>query len=626
MQNEMKYDVIVAGGGHAGIEAALSCARTGLKTCLITINIDHIGQLSCNPSIGGLAKGQLVREIDALGGEMGKAADATCIQFKVLNSNKGPAVRGLRAQADKITYPIYMREILQNTPNLHIRQAMITEITTDEKSVNGIITDTGAMYSCGALIVTTGTFLSGKIYIGLQSFSGGRLGDPSPDALPASIRKLGISTGRMKTGTNPRVDRRSLDFTKFTEQPGDPVPEPFSFSTASINTDQAMCWLVNTTEETSKVIMNNLDRSPLYSSDKRMIFGIGPRYCPSIEDKIVKFPDKKTHQVFIEPEARHSFEMYLNGLSTSLPLDVQYMYLRTIPGFENVVITRPGYGIEYDYVPPTQINSTLESRTVPGLYFAGQINGTSGYEEAAGQGLLAGLNASLKIRGMEPFLPRRDEAYLGVMADDLVTLGVEEPYRLFSSRAEHRLVLRNDNADIRLSEYGFKAGLISRENFDNVRKKFDFLQSEKKRLSSIHIHPGSESAEKLETLGLKPLHTETDLLKLLKRPEVPYVSLSVFTKLPAVPDHFKQYFEAEVKYEGYIKKQYEDIERLKKLESEEIPPGFNYLVITGLPQEARQRLTDAAPLTLGQASRLRGVTPADISVLLIYLKKYRETK
>jgi len=618
---ENSYDIIVIGAGHAGCEAALAPARMGFKTALFTINIDHIAQLSCNPAIGGLAKGHLVREIDALGGEMALAADRTSIQFKVLNSNKGPAVRGLRAQADKYEYPAYMRRTLQNTKNLDIKQASVKEITADGKGITGIITDTSTFYSAKSVIITTGTFLNGTIYIGLQKFKGGRLGDPPSQGLSESLAGLGFKLGRMKTGTNPRVDIRSVDLDKLMPQPGDSAPVPFSFRTDKIEIQQIMCWLARTNENTAKIIMQNLDRSPLYSATDRMIFGIGPRYCPSIEDKVVKFPEKTSHQVFLEPEARNSNELYLNGLSTSLPRDVQLMYVRTIEGMEKAEITRPGYGIEYDYAPPTQLNKYLETKLIPGLFFAGQINGTSGYEEAAGQGLIAGINAALRLSGRAMFSSGREEGYMGVMIDDLVTKGVTEPYRLFSSRAEHRLVLRNDNADIRLMEYGRSFGLIDDKTYDTFMFKKEFFKSEKERLNKIYIHPGAETDNKLKDIGTPTLNAESSLLQLLRRPEVPYETLCAFTELPKIPDHVLEYFVSEIKYEGYIKKQNEQIEKFRKLEEKAIPADFDYMNAEGLPLEARQKLNEIKPATLGMASRIQGVTPSDINVLLLLIKK-----
>lgn len=623
MNFEKNYDVIVIGAGHAGCEAALAAARMNAKTALFTININKIAAMSCNPAIGGLAKGQLVREIDALGGEMAKAADATCIQFKVLNSKKGPAVQGLRAQADKIQYSLYMKKVIEKQKNLDLIEAMVDKILCDDKGVMGIQTSDKKNYSAKAVVVTTGTFLNGIIHIGLESFPGGRLDDPPSCELSESLKSLGLKTGRLKTGTNPRVDKNSLDFSKFKPQEGDPVPTPFSFSTDKININQVLCYLTNTNENTQKVIADNLDRSPLYSKEHRKIFGIGPRYCPSIEDKVVKFPEKKSHQVFIEPEWRDSDEMYLNGLSTSLPLDVQYAYLKTIPGFENVKILKPGYGIEYDFIPPSQIQQSLETKNIPGLFLAGQINGTSGYEEAAAQGLIAGINAVLKIRGEAPLIPDRTQAYIGVMIDDLTTKEIKEPYRLFSSRAEFRLILRNDNADIRLMEIGKKLGLINDEIYDKFLYKKEFFKNELTRIKKTIIKPISETNEKLKKLKTSPIKEATSLFNIYKRPEILYKDLEEFIEIKKdVPGHFIDYLDAEVKYEGYIKMQNEQIKQFKKMEDIKIPQDFDFLNAKGLSKEAQQKLTMLKPATIGQASRVEGVTPADINVLLILLKKH----
>lgn len=621
--NTNNFDIIVIGAGHAGCEAALAAARMKCKTALFTININKIAEMSCNPAIGGLAKGQLVREIDSLGGEMAKASDATCIQFKVLNSKKGPAVRGLRAQADKKEYSKYLRRVIENQKNLTLIEAMVDEIMTDDKSVTGVITAKNEKYFAKAVIVTTGTFLNGLIYIGLESFPGGRRGDPPSVNLSSSLKKLGLNLGRLKTGTNPRVDKNSLDFSKFIPQYGDETPTPFSFSTEKIKIDQIVCFLTHTNENTNKVILENLDRSPLYSKTNKKIFSIGPRYCPSIEDKIIKFPDKISHQVFIEPEWRDSNELYLNGLSTSLPLDVQYAYLKTIPGFENVKIIHPGYAIEYDYVTPDQIFPTLETKIIPGLFLAGQINGTSGYEEAASLGLIAGINAALKIKGEPSFVLNRSEAYIGVMIDDLTTSEIIEPYRLFSSRAEYRLILRNDNADIRLIEYGRKFGLINDDFYTMYMKKKEFFKNEIQRLKKTIIYPSQQVTNNLVSLNTSPITEPTSLFNIYKRPEICYRDLKLFADiLENIPQHFIDYLEAEIKYDGYIKLQNEQIKQFKKLEAKKIPPNFDYSKFTGFSIEAQQKLSKIKPQTIGQASRIPGVTPADISVLIVLLKKY----
>ena len=622
MEKGKEYDVIVIGAGHAGCEAALAAARMGGKTALFTINTKKTAMMPCNPAIGGLAKGQVVREIDALGGEMAKAADATCIQFKVLNPKKGPAVRGLRAQADKREYTSYMIKQIRKQENLDFYGEAAEEITVSDKGVSGIIAG-GVKYFSKTVVVTTGTFLNGVIYIGFEKIPAGMLGEPPSVSLSLSLKKLGFKMGRLKTGTPQRVERESLDYSKFTQQPGDPEPVPFSFSTDKLEIEQVMCWLANTNKKTKKVIEDNLERSPLYSKSNKKIFGIGPRYCPSIEDKIVKFPEKTAHHVFIEPEWKGSNEMYLNGLSTSLPLDVQEAYLKTIPGFENIKIISPAYGIEYDFSAPSQIRHTMEAKNLPGLYFAGQINGTSGYEEAAGQGLLAGINAALKAGGRPPFVTPRSESYIGVMADDLINMDINEPYRLFSSRAEYRLILRNDNADIRLSEYGRKFGLVDDKAYSLLMKKKEFFRREKENFGRKCIEPSEENKKVMKEGGAGPLSEGVTLLDVLKRPGAGRKLLRKFTDTGSgAPSHFIDFLLAEIKYEGYIKKQEKQVKKFKKLEKKRIPPDFDYEKTKGLSGEAKQKLAEVRPETIGQASRIYGVRSADVNVLLVLLKKY----
>ncbi len=622
MEKGKEYDVIVIGAGHAGCEAALAAARMGAKAALFTMNKDKAAAMPCNPAIGGLAKGQVVREIDALGGEMAKAADATCIQFKVLNPKKGPAVRGLRAQADKREYTGYMKKKIKEQENLDFYGAAVTEITVNDKGVSGIIAGR-VKYPSKTVVVTTGTFLNGVIYIGFEETPAGMLGEPPSVALSSSLKKLGFKMGRLKTGTPQRVERESLDYSKFTEQPGDPDPVPFSFSTEELKPGGVMCWLTNTNEKTKKVIEDNLERSPLYSKSNKKIFGAGPRYCPSIEDKIVKFPEKTAHHVFIEPEWKGSNEMYLNGLSTSLPPDVQEAYLKTIPGFENIKIISPAYGIEYDFSYPSQIRHTMEAKCLPDLFFAGQINGTSGYEEAAGQGLLAGINAALKVKGEPPFVTPRSESYIGVMTDDLINLDINEPYRLFSSRAEYRLILRNDNADVRLSRYGRKFGLVDDEDYSLLMRKKEFFIKEKERFGRERIEHSEENRRIMKEAGAGPLSEGMTLLDVLKRPGAGRELLRKFTDTGrGMPSHFTDYLLAEIKYEGYIKKQERQVKKFEKLEKKRIPPGFDYEKTKGLSGEAKQKLAKIKPETIGQASRIYGVRSADVNVLLVLLKKY----
>ena len=580
-----KYNVIVVGAGHAGCEAALASARMGLKTLLFSINLDNIAQMSCNPAIGGLAKGHLVREIDALGGEMGKVIDKTGIQFRLLNTKKGQAVQAPRAQADKKRYQSLMRNILEKEPQLDLKQALIEEIITSDKKACGVITHTGMRYTADYIILTTGTFLNGLIHVGLVSFKGGRSGEFAAKGLSSSLVKLGIGMGRLKTGTSPRILAKSINFSLLEKQPGDKTPVPFSFSTKKIIQDQICCYITHTNQDTHQIIRENFDRSPLYCGK---ITGVGPRYCPSIETKIERFFDKESHQLFLEPEGLDTDEFYINGFSTSVPEDVQCNALRTIKGLENAEIIRPGYAVEYDFCHPTQLNATLESKVVPNLFMAGQINGTSGYEEAAAQGLIAGINAGLKIKGEKPLIIDRSEGYIGVLVDDLVTKGVKEPYRLFTSRAEYRLLLRYHNADQRLSEYGYNCGLVSRETIEKVRYKKCAIKDEVNRLS------------KTKSKGrINPVN-------------------------PDLCEEIIKEVKLEIKYAGYIQRQIREINKFKKMENKNIPSDFPYDSIKGLSIEAREKLKEIRPGSVGQASRLEGITPADISILLIYLKDRSE--
>ncbi|MBC7190179.1 tRNA uridine-5-carboxymethylaminomethyl(34) synthesis enzyme MnmG [Candidatus Aerophobetes bacterium] len=623
MYKEKDFDIIVVGAGHAGCEAALATAKMGLQTALFTIYLETIAQLSCNPAIGGLAKGHLVREIDALGGIMAKVTDMAGIQFRMLNRSKGPAVWSLRAQADRILYNVYMRKILESTENLAIKQAMVEEIVVENGKVKGIITSLGVFYGAKAVIITPGTFLNGLIHIGLDSFEAGRAGEFPSKKLSESIKKLGLKMGRLKTGTPPRIDAKTIDFSKTEEQGGDDPPIPFSYSTKKINNPQVPCYITYTNEKTHEIILNNLDRSPLYSGK---IKGIGPRYCPSIEDKVVKFRDKSRHQIFLEPEGLSRKEYYANGIPTSLPYDVQVAFVRTIPGLEDAEIMRPGYAIEYDFVYPTQIRHTLEVKGIEGLYLAGQINGTSGYEEAAAQGLMAGINAALKIKKQPPLILGRDEAYIGVLIDDLVTKGTQEPYRMFTSRAEFRLLLRHDNADLRLRDYGYKIGLVDEETYEEFNKKKELLQREIKRLKTTTIKPSEELNKALIEAQTTPVEEATFLDKLLKRPELNYDFIKKFAPSEVtLTKELEELVEIHIKYEGYIAKQMELVERMKQFEEKLIPENFDFN-IPGLSREVIQKLTEVAPRTIGQAMRIPGVTPAAISILMVAVQKKTTVK
>lgn len=613
------YDVAVVGGGHAGIEAAFAAARLGLKTCLFSISLDSVANLPCNPSIGGTAKGHLVREIDALGGEMGKAADATFIQSRILNRGKGPAVHSLRAQIDRRHYQTEMKHRLELAENLDIRQGEIVDITLNEdRSVRSVIAESGAEYLCRAAIICTGTYLKSRIIIGDYSKESGPDGVFPANGLSENLRKFGIELVRFKTGTPPRISRRSIDFSRLEEQKGDDEITPFSFETKEKLTNQASCYITYTNEKTHKIILDNLHRSPLYGGD---IKGIGPRYCPSIEDKIVRFKDKERHQLFIEPMGLDTEEMYLQGFSSSMPEDVQIEMIHSLPGFENAQVMRNAYAIEYDCIDPLQLNPTLEFKTISGLYGAGQFNGTSGYEEAAAQGLMAGINAARKLTGKSPIIIDRSKAYIGALIDDLVTKGTNEPYRMMTSRSEYRLLLRQDNADLRLTPIGYEAGLISRERYDAFLTKKTQIEEETERLRSLVFSPTKEMQEYLTQIGSTPLKSGIHADELLKRPQVTYEALAPFDKSrPELSKEVWEQAEITIKYEGYINRQLNQAEQFKKLEAKKIPDDIDYLTIDGLRLEARQKLDKIRPVSLGQASRISGVSPADIAVLMIYIK------
>jgi len=616
------YDVAVIGLGHAGCEAALATARLGLKTVAFAINLDSIALMPCNPSIGGPAKTNLVREIDALGGQMAINTDLTLIQQRTLNTSKGPAVRALRAQSDKKRYQFNMKYTLEKQENLDIKQAEVVDIEVEDGQVKSVITKTGARYLCRSCIVTTGTYLRGRIIIGDVSYSGGPNGLFPANELSKSFERLNIRLMRFKTGTPARVDKKSINFDAMEIQPGDDKVTPFSYMHDEINVEQIPCWLTYTNTKTHEVIMRNIDRSPLYSGE---IKGVGPRYCPSIEDKVVKFPDKLRHQLFIEPEGRDTNEMYVQGMSSSMPEDVQIEFLRTIKGLENVKVMRPGYAIEYDCIDPTQLKQSLELKTISGLFFAGQVNGTSGYEEAAAQGLMAGINAAMKHYGREPFILDRSEAYIGVLIDDLVTKGTNEPYRMLTSRAEYRLILRQDNADFRLTEKGRQIGLVDDERYNRFLMKKDQYEKEMERLKNTMIVPSHDVNEYLKSKGSSPIVTGMTMYDLLKRPEIDYVSSKVIDsdRPDDIRDDVAFQIDINIKYEGYIRKQMEQVEKFKALENKKIPSWINYDDIKGISIEARQKLKSIMPTSVGQASRISGVSPADISVILIYLQSRR---
>ena len=619
MDYPSRFDVIVIGGGHAGTEAALASARMGVKTLLLTHNIETLGQMSCNPAIGGIGKSHLVREIDALGGAMATAADLSGIQFRILNSRKGPAVRATRAQADRVLYKAAIREVLEHQPNLWIFQQAVEDLIVENDHVRGAVTQMGLRFHADNVVLTTGTFLGGLIHIGMQNYSGGRAGDPPANALAQRMRELPLRIDRLKTGTPPRIDARSVDFSVMTEQPGDtPLPVMSFLGRREQHPEQVSCWITHTNSKTHDIIAKNLDRSPMYAG---VIEGIGPRYCPSIEDKIHRFADKDSHQIFLEPEGLKTPELYPNGISTSLPFDVQLDLVHSIRGMENAHIIRPGYAIEYDYFDPRDLKYSLETKVIHGLFFAGQINGTTGYEEAGVQGLLAGSNAALRSQGKDSWHPRRDEAYLGVLIDDLITLGAQEPYRMFTSRAEYRLILREDNADMRLTEKGREIGLVDDHRWSVFEAKREAIAQEEQRLKDTWVRPGTPLGEAVMAKFNTPLTHEYNLLNLLARPEVNYLDLVAVTGGGIEDELVAEQLEIKTKYAGYLDRQLDDIAKMRASEAVKLPIDMDYAVVSGLSKEIQQKLIAGRPETLGQASRIPGVTQAAVSLLMVHLKK-----